>query len=89
MWTDENRARYDRSKLRYPSDLTDEEWGHAAGEIPPARSGGNKRTVDIREVVNGLMYVLSPGCRGGRSRRTCLRAARCMTTSIYGITTGR
>jgi len=24
MWTDENRARYDRSKLRYPSDLTDE-----------------------------------------------------------------
>jgi hypothetical protein len=26
MWTDENRARYDRSKLRYPSDLTDQEW---------------------------------------------------------------
>ncbi len=26
MWTSENRARYDRSKLRYPSDLTDEEW---------------------------------------------------------------
>jgi hypothetical protein len=26
MWTDENRARYDRSKLRYPSDLTDAEW---------------------------------------------------------------
>ncbi len=26
MWTNENRARYDRSKLRYPSDVTDEEW---------------------------------------------------------------
>ena len=26
MWTKENRARYDRSRLRYPSDLTDEEW---------------------------------------------------------------
>ncbi len=26
MWTPENRARYGRSKLRYPSDLTDEEW---------------------------------------------------------------
>ncbi|HEV7267736.1 MAG TPA: IS5/IS1182 family transposase, partial [Falsiroseomonas sp.] len=26
MWTPENRPRYDRSKLRYPSDLTDEEW---------------------------------------------------------------
>ena len=26
MWTVANRARYDRSRLRYPSDLTDEEW---------------------------------------------------------------
>ena len=26
MWTAENRARYDRSKLRYPSDLTEKEW---------------------------------------------------------------
>jgi hypothetical protein len=26
MWTERNRARYDRSKLRYPSDVTDEEW---------------------------------------------------------------
>jgi hypothetical protein len=25
MWTSRNRARYDRSKLRYPSDVTDEE----------------------------------------------------------------
>ncbi len=30
MWTAENRGRYDRSKLRYPSDLTDEEWAHVA-----------------------------------------------------------
>ena len=27
MWSNENRARYDRSRLRYPSDLTDAEWG--------------------------------------------------------------
>ena len=26
MWTSQNRGRYDRSKLRYPSDLTDDEW---------------------------------------------------------------
>jgi len=31
--------------------------------IPPARRGGAKRTVDVREVVNGLMYVLSTGCQ--------------------------
>lgn len=63
MWTNENRRRYDRSKLRYPSDLTDEEWALIAPIIPPAKRGGGKRTVSIREVVNGLMYVLSSGCQ--------------------------
>ena len=63
MWAVESRARYDRSKLRCPSDLTDEEWALAKGEIPRAKRGGNKRTVDVREVVNGLMYVLSTGCQ--------------------------
>lgn len=63
MWTSENRVRYDRSKLRYPSDLTDEEWAHIAPLIPPARRGGNRRHVDEREVVNGLMYILSTGCQ--------------------------
>ena len=48
MWTAENRHRYDRSKLRYPSDLTDEEWAHVAPLIPPARRGGNKRTVNVK-----------------------------------------
>jgi transposase len=63
MWTNENRGRYDRSRLRYPSDLTDEEWAHVAPLIPAAKRGGNKRTVNLREVVNGLMYVLSTGCQ--------------------------
>ena len=34
MWTIENRARYNRDKLRYRSDLTDEEWEHIAALIP-------------------------------------------------------
>ncbi len=42
MWTNENRGRYDRSKLRYPSDLTDDEWALVAVLIPPAKRGGNK-----------------------------------------------
>jgi len=63
MWTDENRSRYDRSKLRYPSDLTDEEWGLIEPLISPAKRGGGKRTVDMRAVVNGLMYLLSTGCQ--------------------------
>src|SRR5215831_4778599 len=63
MWTPQNRKRYDRSRLRYPSDLTDEEWAHVAPLIPPVKPGGNKRTVDVREVMNGVMYVLSTGCQ--------------------------
>jgi transposase len=63
MWTDENRHRYDRSKLRYPRDLTDEEWSHVGPLIGPAKRGGNKRAVNVREMVNGLMSILSTGCQ--------------------------
>lgn len=63
MWTVENRARYNRDRLRYPSDLTDEEWALIEPLIPPGKSGGGKRRVSMREVVNGLMYVLSTGCQ--------------------------
>jgi transposase len=63
MWTVENRARYNRDRLRYPSDLTDEEWALIEPLIPPGRSGGGKRRANLREVVNGLMYVLSTGCQ--------------------------
>ena len=59
----EERGRYDRSALRYPSDLTDDEWALIEPLIPPARRGGNKRHVDEREVMNGIMYVLSTGCQ--------------------------
>lgn len=62
MWTKENRARYDRSALRYPSDLTDGEWEILAPLIPPAKRGGRPREVDIRAVIGGLLYVLETGC---------------------------
>src|ERR1700752_5365850 len=63
MWTTENRARYDRNSLRYPSDLTDAEWALIEPGLPPAKPGGNKRTVNLREIANGLMYILSTGCQ--------------------------
>ena len=58
MWTPENRPRYNRDKLRYPSDLTDEEWSHIQPLIPPAKHGGRDREVEEREIVNGLMYAV-------------------------------
>lgn len=63
MWKPEHRAAADRRGLRYPSDLTDAEWEIVAPLIPPARRGGRPRAVDLREVLNGLFYVLSTGCQ--------------------------
>ena len=84
MWTIENRAKYKRDHLRYPSNVTNEEWAHVEPLIPPAKRGGRKREVNIREVFNGIMFVLSTGCQwpapakagGAIFPRTCRRAAR-------------
>ena len=89
MWTTKNRPRYDRDKLRYPSDLTDEEWSLIEPLIPPAKRGGRRREVVMRQVVNGVMYVLSTGCQWRYIPRTCRQGGRCTTTSPAGTTTAR
>ena len=63
MWTPEQRQAHERHGLRYPSDLTDEEWALVEPFIPPAKRGGRRRTVDVREVLNGVFYVLATGCQ--------------------------
>lgn len=63
MWTVEHRQRYERRGLRYPSDLTDEEWAGIEPLIPPAKRGGRRRSVELREVVQGLLYMLETGCQ--------------------------
>ena len=63
MWTAEQRLAHDRAGLRYPSDLTDGEWALVEPFIPPAKRGGRRRTVDVREVLNAIFYVLAAGCR--------------------------
>ena len=68
MWTADNRPRYNRDKLRYPSDLTDAEWAHIEPLIPPGKPGGGKRRVAIREVINGVMYILSTGAHSDAKR---------------------
>ncbi len=49
----------------YPSDLGDAEWETLAPLLPPPKPGGRPRSADLREVVNGILYVL----RGGISWR--------------------
>jgi len=63
MWTPEHRRAAERRGLRYPSDLTDAEWVLVEPAIPPAKRGGRPRDVNLREVLNGIFYVLSTGCQ--------------------------
>ncbi len=42
--------------------MRDEEWTFIEPLIPPAMRGGRRREVDVREVMNGVLYVLETGC---------------------------
>ena len=63
MWQPEHRRAAQRKDLRYPSDLTEQEWALASSLIGPAKRGGRKRTVDVREVLNAIFYILWTGCQ--------------------------
>jgi putative transposase len=52
-----------KTKRRYSSDLTDEEWPILELLIPHAKPGGRPRTANMREVLNGIFYVLKTGCQ--------------------------
>jgi transposase len=47
----------------YPSDLSDEQWELIEVVIPAARSGGRPREVDMREVINAMLYINRSGCQ--------------------------
>jgi putative transposase len=48
MWTDENRQRYNRDKLRYPRGITDEEWSNLKALIPPGIDPPWRRKLGFR-----------------------------------------
>lgn len=51
------------SRKAYATDLTDEQWAILEPLIPPAKSGGRKRAVNMREVVNTILYLNRAGCQ--------------------------
>lgn len=62
-WTDTARREYLRETDRYASDLTDREWELIAPFIPPPKRVGRPRKVDMREVMNALLYMATTGCQ--------------------------
>src|SRR6185503_15412232 len=62
-WTETTRTDYLRSGLRYASDMTDAEWRLIARRLPPRRRLGRPREVDLRKVVEAILFILSTGCQ--------------------------
>ncbi len=58
-------SREQQPRKAYPSDLTDEQWAIVASLIPAPRSnrGGRPRELDMREVLNTLLYLNRSGCQ--------------------------
>lgn len=50
------------TRKKYPSDLTDKQWEKIKPLIPPPKSGGRPRKVQMREVLNGIFYLVRSGC---------------------------
>jgi len=50
-------------RKRYPTDVTDEQWELVEPLLGPAQPGGRPRSVDLREVVNTLLYQARSGCQ--------------------------
>ncbi len=60
-WTDITKREHKRNLERYPSDLTHAKWSVVEPFVPPPRSGGRPRTTNMREVLNGTLYLAQGG----------------------------
>ena len=62
-WTVAHRRAADRNEFRYRNYMTDAEWVLVQPLIRPTKRGGRPRTVDAREVLSAIFYLLSPRCQ--------------------------
>jgi transposase len=62
-WTETTRGDYRREGRRYASDLTDTEWDFVAPLTPAPSRIGRPREVDLREILNAILYMASTGCQ--------------------------
>ena len=62
MWTPTTRQQHSRSVTRYQTVLTDAEWRVIAPHLPKPCTTGRPREWPMREIVNGIFYVMRAGC---------------------------
>src|ERR1700726_642987 len=63
VWTQITRAQYRRDQLVYASDTTDAEWLLLSFFLPARCRVGRPREVDLRAVMNAILYILATGCQ--------------------------
>ena len=51
------------NKQSYPTDLTDRQWNCISPLVPAAKPGGRPRSLDMREVINAILYIVVSGCQ--------------------------
>jgi len=53
----------ERTRRAYPTDLTDAQWDLVRPHIPPKKGKGRNAEVDLREVINAILYWIRAGCQ--------------------------
>ena len=53
----------DQPRKAYPTDLTDDQWAILEPLVPPTKHGGRPRRVNMREVINTILYLNRAGCQ--------------------------
>ena len=62
-WTETTRQQYRRDHLVYASDTTEAEWLLLSFFLPAPCHVGRPREVDLRAVINAMLYILATGCQ--------------------------
>ena len=62
-WTEITREQYRRDHLVYASDATDAEWRLLSVFLPAPFRVGRPREVELRAVMNAILYILATGCQ--------------------------
>jgi len=62
-WTETTRPDYDRRRLRYASDVTDDEWKIIEPFMPPPNKRGRPREIGLRVIWNAIQYIGHTGCQ--------------------------
>jgi putative transposase len=88
MWTPTARQQHSRSITRYQTDLTDAEWRVIAPHLPKPYATGRPREWPMREIINGIFYVMRAGCPCRLRRTTCRHGEQFTAGSPSGATTG-